>query len=252
MRAPNQLVHSRARIRQRYALFPLEGYPASRSPLWTNTEMRVLTAPAMGANFVQHHLTLTPGGGTKRRSDGRIESFIYILSGQANLFLDGTIRKQPLVSGSFAFVPATSDFEIAATESTTAIIIRKVFESADGIEQPKPIVGNERDVPADVWMNNPACRLQLLIPDELPYDFAMNIFTFDPGHGLPYVETHVMEHGLLVLEGKGLYYLDGEWMEVEKDDFIWMGPYCPQSYYATGPTPTRYIYYKNVNREISL
>jgi (S)-ureidoglycine aminohydrolase len=59
-----------------------------------------------------------------------------------------------------------------------------------------------------------------------------------------------MEHGLLFLHGKGLYYLGGDWMEVEADDFIWMGPYCPQSFYATGPKPSRYIYYKNVNREI--
>ena len=80
----------------------------------------------------------------------------------------------------------------------------------------------------------------------------MNIFTFAPGHGLPVIETHVMEHGALILEGKGLYYLGDGWMEVEKDDFIWMGPYCPQSFYATGPTPAKYIYYKNVNREIPL
>jgi (S)-ureidoglycine aminohydrolase len=61
-----------------------------------------------------------------------------------------------------------------------------------------------------------------------------------------------MEHGLFFLQGKGVYFLDGEWMEVEADDFIWMGPYCPQSFYATGPKPSKYIYYKNVNREISL
>ena len=154
--------------------------------------------------------------------------------------------------GDFAFVPHTSGYEIRSDQSATALLLHKVFEPASGIEAPKEIIGNEKKIPADTWMNNPASQLQLLIPDELPYDFAMNIFTFDPGHGLPYVETHVMEHGLFVLEGKGMYYLDGDWMEVEKDDFIWMGPYCPQSYYATGPTPTRYIYYKNVNREIPL
>ena len=81
---------------------------------------------------------------------------------------------------------------------------------------------------------------------------AMNIFTFTPGFGLPIVETHVMEHGLLFLQGKGVYLLDGEWMEVETDDFIWMGPYCPQSFYATGPEPAKYIYYKDVNREITI
>jgi (S)-ureidoglycine aminohydrolase len=94
--------------------------------------------------------------------------------------------------------------------------------------------------------------LQKLIPDELAYDLALNIFSFDPGFGLPVVETHVMEHGIFLLQGRGIYYLDDTWMEVEKDDFIWLGPYCPQSFYATGTQPAKYIYYKNVNRDISL
>jgi (S)-ureidoglycine aminohydrolase len=101
-------------------------------------------------------------------------------------------------------------------------------------------------------MGDEGALLQTLIPDELPYDLAMNIFTFTTGHSLPYVETHVMEHGLWFMQGKGLYYLDDTWMEVEANDFIWMGPYVPQSFYATGPVPSKYLYYKNVNREIAL
>src|SRR3954466_14175309 len=107
MRSPHQLVHSRARIRQRYAMFPMEGYPASRSPLWTNTEMRVLTAPAMGANFVQHHLTLAPGATGKRVNDNRVESFLYVLTGKLTL---RTSKQHPLSAGDFAFVPHTSSF----------------------------------------------------------------------------------------------------------------------------------------------
>jgi (S)-ureidoglycine aminohydrolase len=132
------------------------------------------------------------------------------------------------------------------------LTLRKVYEPADGIEMYRPMLGNESTVPGPAWMNNEHARLQTLIPDELQYDVAMNIFTFDAGFGLPYVETHVMEHGLYFLQGKGVYYLEDSWMEVETGDFIWMGPYCPQSFYATGPTPAKYIYYKNVNREISL
>ena len=69
--------------------------------------------------------------------------------------------------------------------------------------------------------------LQTLIPDEFAFDLAMNIFTFSPGHGLPIIETHVMEHGALILEGKGVYYLDGEWMEVEKRRLHLDGPVLP-------------------------
>ena len=41
-------------------------------------------------------------------------------------------------------------------------------------------------------------------------------------------------------------------MEVEKDDVLWIAPFCPQSFYATGDRPARYIYYKDVNRDILL
>lgn len=249
MRAPNQLVHSRARIRQRYAMFPIEGYPVSRSPLWSNVEIRVLTSPAMGASFVQHHLTFAPGGSGKRISDNRVESLLYVLSGQLTL---KSASEHGLVAGDFAFLPHPRGFEIRSTDGATALLLHKVYEPAPGIEAPREIIGAESQISADIWMNNPQTRLQMLIPDDLRYDFAMNILNFEPGHGLPYVETHVMEHGLFILQGKGLYYLDNEWMEVEKNDFLWIGPYCPQSYSATGPEPTRYIYYKNVNREIPL
>jgi (S)-ureidoglycine aminohydrolase len=251
MRSPNQLVYSRARIRDRFALFPLEGYPTSRLPNWDKTEARVLTAPAMGANFVQYLLTVQAGGGSHHKADGRVETFIYMLAGEAHLSItDGPSKK--LTSGGFALIPPTASFDLKMPQPGELLTLRKAYEPAPGIEMFKPVFGNESEILAPAWMDNPHSRLQTLIPDDLLYDMAVNIFAFDPGHGLPYVETHVMEHGLYVLEGKGMYYLEDSWMEVDKNDFIWMGPYCPQSYYATGPTPTRYIYYKNVNREIPL
>ena len=134
----------------------------------------------------------------------------------------------------------------------TLIVLRKRYEAAPGVEMFKGIYGRESDVKKEVWAENPHSLLQTLIPDEFQYDMAMNIFTFEPGSSLPVVETHVMEHGLWFLQGKGLYYLDDEWMEVEAGDFIWMGPYVPQSFYATGPVASRYLYYKNVNRDVGL
>ena len=141
---------------------------------------------------------------------------------------------------------------ITAIQPLSIIMLRKKYEPAPGIELFKPILGNESDIPKQIWSDNPHSRLQTLIPDEFAFDMAMNIFTFDPGYGLPIVETHVMEHGLYFMQGKGLYFLGKDWMEVEANDFIWMGPFCPQSFYATGPTASRYLYFKNVNREIGI
>lgn len=246
MRPTDQLVHSRARARQRYALFPLEGYPFSRLPSWPEAEVRVLAAPALGARFVQYLIDCPAGKGGEFTADGKTETFYYLLSGS------GSLGGRSLKVGSFGLIAPDEPFAFSADDKSRLLIVKKAYEPANGIERFKSYHGQESVVNPEVWADNPASRLQTLIPDELQYDFAMNIFTFEPGHGLPYVETHVMEHGLLFLQGKGLYYLDGEWMEVEKDDFIWMGPFCPQSFYATGPIPSRYIYYKNVNREILL
>ena len=41
------------------------------------------------------------------------------------------------------------------------------------------------------------------------------------------VEVHVMEHGLLMLEGGGIYRLNDEWYPVSTGDFIWMGAVLP-------------------------
>jgi (S)-ureidoglycine aminohydrolase len=247
MRPPDQLVYSRARVRQRYALFPFEGFPTSRLPSWPDAEVRVLAAPALGAQFVQYLIDLPTGKRGEFAGDDRLETFYFVLTGA------GTLGKNRAVKpGSFGLLPPGHAMAIRASEPMRIIVLRKVFERDHVAEMFQPLYGEESAVKVETWADNPHSRLQTLIPDDLQYDMAMNIFTFDPGHGLPYVETHVMEHGLLFLEGKGLYYLDGEWMEVQKDDFIWMGPYCPQSFCATGPTPSRYLYYKNVNREIPL
>jgi (S)-ureidoglycine aminohydrolase len=252
MRTPHEIVNSRARARQRYALFPIEGYPPSRIPGWPDCEARILASPALGAQFVEYLFDLPAGKGTGQ-GEAIEQVFGYVLSGAVRVMVSGDERS--LDAGGFFFVPDDHEWWLKAIDPSKVILLRKRFESSEILARtggPDFIIGHSSEVPAAPFAENPHTRLQLLMPDRIEYDFAMNIFTFDPGYGLPYVETHVMEHGLYFLEGKGMYYLDGEWMEVEKDDFIWMGPYCPQSFYATGPTPARYLYYKNVNREIPL
>ena len=251
MRSPQQLLHSRTRVRDRYALMPLEGYPASRLPAWPGVEARILAAPALGAEFVQYLLQAPAGTGTQHAVDGRIETFFYVLGGAVQLTI-GKGAAQSLRPGGFALVPATSDYSLRTLSDSQLLMLKKAYEPADGVAQPGVVVGAESDVPALPFLGNEHARLQTLIPDELPFDLAMNIFAFDPGHSLPVVETHVMEHGLYFLQGKGLYYLDDTWMEVEAGDFIWMGPFVPQSFYAAGPVASKYIYYKNVNRDVVL
>lgn len=251
MRAQNQLLHSRTRVKARYAVFPLEGIPVSRLPAWEKTDVRILAAPALGAKFVEYQLDMQPGGGGSHKADGRTETFFYMLNGSATLTINRS-KSHTLDAGGFALLPPSASYQLRSSDKSQALMLKKLFEHADGVKEFAALIGNQSDVKSDIFCGDPGGRLQLLIPDDLQYDMSMNIFTFDVGHSLPYVETHVMEHGLYFLQGKGVYFLDDAWMEVEATDFIWMGSYCPQCYYATGPVASKYIYYKNVNRDVVL
>ncbi|MFP4431977.1 MAG: (S)-ureidoglycine aminohydrolase [Spirochaetota bacterium] len=251
MRKQTQLLGSRTRVEARYALIPMEGIPFSRLPEWPEAEVQVLAAPALGAEFAEYRIRLAPGTGGHHAADGEIEHFLFVLDGSIELSLD-TGGTSGLSAGGYALVPPGSGYRVQATEAATLLLLRKRYERLPDGGDFEAIVGTEQEVPGEVYMGDEGAHLQSLIPDDLAYDLAINIFTFEVGHSLPVTETHVMEHGLYVLGGKGLYYLGDTWMEVEESDFIWMGPFCPQSYYATGPSPSRYIYYKNVNREIPL
>ena len=250
MRPLQSLVHSRTRVRPRYALMPLEGFPTSRLPSWPEADVRVLASPRLGSEFVQLRIDLPAGKTGGFGADDANETFIFVLGGNGTLVTGDVLHD--IATGSFALTPPGVGVSVRADSPLNLVVLRKRYETADHTSTFEPLFGREQDVEKTHWDANPHSLLQTLIPDNLQYDLAMNIFTFTPGYGLPIVETHVMEHGLYFLQGKGVYFLGDEWTEVERDDFIWMAPYCPQSFYATGPTPSRYLYYKNVNREIPL
>jgi (S)-ureidoglycine aminohydrolase len=97
-------------------------------------------------------------------------------------------------------------------------------------------------------MGDDALRVRSLMPDGDAYDFAVNTMTYDPGAALSMVEVHVMQHGLLMLEGGGIYKLSDAWYPVDAGDFIWMAPYCPQWFGALGKKPAKYLIYKDWRR----
>src|SRR2546423_1427099 len=138
MRAITELLHSRTRVRPRYALMPMEGFPTSRISGWENAEIRVLASPALGARFVQYKIDIQPGSGAKHEADNSVESFIYVMSGSLNLKLDQ--NSSLLAAGGFAFAPRASSFSIDAKAASSILLLRKSYESAPGIATPKPIV----------------------------------------------------------------------------------------------------------------
>lgn len=243
------LVVSRAVVERNYAILPPEGIPESVLPEWTNTAARVLAAPAMGARFAMYLLEVAPGGGGAQTLAAQVEAFFYVLAGEAEVDLNRRGRR--FKAGDFAYLTPGSAFRVLASQPTRLLWVKKVYEPF-GTARPDDVFGNEHDVKGEPFLGVEELLLKALLPAGAAFDMAMNIFTFPPGYSLPITETHFMEHGLYMLQGQGVYYLGDRWHEVREGDFIWMGPYVPQSFYATSSEPARYIYYKNVNRDAGL
>ena len=153
-----------------------------------------------------------------------------------------------LASGGFAFLPQGTPHKVKARAASRVALIEKPYEELPGTEAPMIVVGKESDVASVALMGDEGLRVRSLMPDGPPYDFAVNTMTYDPGAALSMVEIHVMEHGLLMLEGGGIYKLGNSWYPVEAGDFIWMAPYCPQWFGAIGKKPAKYLIYKDWRR----
>ncbi len=237
---------TRTRVAARHALIAPDGHVTSNLPGVTGAASVVLINPAMGANFSQLLITFDAAG-RMEASASSTETAGYLETGEAS-FLIGR-EKKTCTAGGFFFAPAGEPWSIAAVQANTRVtLFQKRFVPLPGGTTPAAIIGQAADVPGQAFLGDPDARLQVLLPDLPGFDLAMNVFTYQPGATLPFVETHVMEHGLLMLSGQGVYRLEDSWYPVTAGDVIWMAPYCPQWFVAMGKQPASYLYYKNVNR----
>jgi (S)-ureidoglycine aminohydrolase len=237
---------TRSVVKRNHALIAPDGYINSRVPGWDNCKVNVIINEAMGANLCQTLIT----AGKDARLEGRTEAaqiFFYVIKGSLKATIAGDTRQ--LTTGRFMYVPVLREYLLENIEEGTEILtFHKIYEYLEGYQVPPVIFGNQASVPGLAYLGDPALTLQVLLPEELSFDMAVNIFTYQSGGHLPMVETHIMEHGLLYLQGQGVYRLDNDWYPVKKGDSIWMAPYCQQWFTAMGKEPAVYIYYKNVNR----
>jgi (S)-ureidoglycine aminohydrolase len=194
--------------------------------------------------------------GTLAQLQPGVERFLYVLDGAVDLEFIGTRSSSTLTPGRFAYIPANSAHQVRASETSRAVVIEKpyqqvpasVYETARQTSPPEVIVGDEAKLPSDPLGGDEDLQVRRLMPDGPNWDFAVNTMTYAPGATLSQVEIHVMEHGLLMLEGGGIYRLGDHWYPVAAGDFIWMAPWCPQWFGALGKTPAKYLIYKDWNR----
>ena len=233
-------------VRERYALLTPESFVPSILPGWSDASCIVQISGAMGAKFCQTLVTMNPGslGGGQT---GASELFAYVVEGQCTVTVGQ--KKNSLAAGGYVYVPPERDYLFGgATAGTRLLLFEKAYAVLEGAASPQHLIGRANDIPSQPFLGDPDARLQVLLPDQPAFDLAINLFTYQPGATLPFVESHIMEHGLLMLSGQGLYRLDDDWHPVQAGDVIWMAPYCPQWFVAMGKKSASYIYYKDVNR----
>ncbi|MCF1707865.1 (S)-ureidoglycine aminohydrolase [Tabrizicola sp. J26] len=258
---PQSATHTgRAVFTEAYAVIPkgvFSDIVTSYLPGWTDTRLWMIARPMSGFSetFSQYVMEVEPGGGSDRpENDPSAQSVIFVTSGRLTLTIGD--EDHHLMDGGYAYIPAGTSWRLWAdgTEPARFHWVRKIWEPAEGIEKPTPFVTNERQI-APIAMPDTDGRwatTRFVDPADLRHDMHVNIVTFLPGGVIPFEETHVMEHGLYVLEGKAVYRLNRDWVEVEAGDFMWLRAYCPQACYAAGPGPFRYLLYKDVNRHARL
>ena len=237
---------TRSVVKRNHAVIAPDGYINSNVPGWTGCTVNVIISEEMGANLCQTLITLTAAGELKGKTK-LSQIFFYVVEGRIQASVGG--QQKELVKGQFVYVPVETEYAFTEPEEETQILtFHKVYQAFEGEETPGVLFGEKDDSKAPVYMNDEALRIQELLPNTRAWDMAVNIFTYQTGGNLPMVETHIMEHGLLYLQGQAIYMLDGNWYPVKKGDSIWMAPYCQQWATAMGKEPSVYIYYKNVNR----
>ncbi|GAA3288582.1 bifunctional allantoicase/(S)-ureidoglycine aminohydrolase [Nesterenkonia halobia] len=253
------LLTDRARVTEAYTVIPrgvLRDIVTTVLPEWRETRAWVLHRPVAGGavTFSQTILEVAPGGGSDApEPQPEVEGMLFVMEGELTLTLDG--EEHRLGPGGYAFVPPAAAWRLRATGAQPARLhwLRKRHQPlAD--RRPRAVVGHEQDVePSPMPGTEGRWRTtRLLDPADLAYDMHVNIVTFEPGATIPFAETHEMEHGLYVLQGKAVYRLNEDWVEVQEGDYLSLRAFCPQACYAGGPGPFRYLLYKDVNRQVVL
>jgi (S)-ureidoglycine aminohydrolase len=253
------LTTDRAVFTEAYAVLPrgtMRDIVTSRLPQWHGTRLWVIARPLSGfaETFSWYVVEVAPGGGSETpEPDPDAEAVLFVVGGAVSLTVDGVLYR--VESGGYAFLAPGSAWTLRneSAGATTFHWIRKAYARVDGVAVPESFVTHESDVAVQPMPGTDAWGTQRFVdPDDVSHDMHVNIVSFEPGGAIPFPETHVMEHGLYVLEGKAVYLLNKDWVEVQAGDFMWLRAFCPQACYAGGPGRFRYLLYKDVNRHASL
>jgi (S)-ureidoglycine aminohydrolase len=238
----HNLGHTRSSQQRDHLLLTPDTFVRIVLPGMKNAEAIVHAGPAQGARFAEYTVEF--------QSDGELggtaaQRFLYVVAG--GITLEAGEKREIGVRG-FAYVPQGLPHRVRAAQTSRVIVIEKAYVEIAGETAPRLLISSEDAVASEALEGDTALQVKHLLPDEMGFDFAVNSMVYQPGAALGMVEMHVMEHGLMMLEGGGIYRLGDCWYPVAAGDFIWMAPWCAQWFGAIGKVPAKYLIYKDWNR----
>ena len=256
----SDLITDRAVFTEAYAVIPKREFSdivASFLPSWDKTRLWIIARPLSGfaETFSQYIMEVQPGGGSDRpEPNSGAEGVLFVVEGEVTVTLAGKAHR--LTPGGYAFLPPDSGWSLRNNGTVAARFhwVRKAYEFVEELDAPEPVFANENEIAPSPMPDTGGnwATTRFVDPVDLRHDMHVTIVTLKPGTVIPFPETHVMEHGLYVLEGKAVYRLNQDWVEVQAGDYMWLRAFCPQACYAGGPGDFRYLLYKDVNRHAKL
>lgn len=237
-----------------YCLLEPDGLVKNRVPGYENCDVTILGSPAMGASFADYLVTAQPGGKNPAIGGGEIEAFLYVAEG--NVDVKNEDEAASLESGGYMYSPAGKSISFVNNSEKPALlyIYRRRYEKLEGFEA-HTIIRNANHMEWMKYEGMENCFIKDLLPagNDWGFDMNMHILRFQLGASHGYVETHIQEHGMYFLSGKGMYRVDDEWIPVKKGDYLFLDEYCPQACYAVGKEDDLiYVYSKDCNRDVVL
>ncbi|KAL4458393.1 hypothetical protein ABPG75_013258 [Micractinium tetrahymenae] len=229
---------TRSVYERNYALVTPESLVFAGNPLWANASTAHIISPAVGANFAMILVTMRKHSHGAAPPSGH-ERFLFVLDGVVEVTAgEQTVQ---LRADDYAYLPAGMEHSVRSAAGAGLLLYERRYalkgspRFVHGHTQEQPLLPTEGEVFA----------LRKLLPQTSDYDFNVHVMDFLPGEHLNVKEVHYNQHGLLLLQGKGIYRLGSDWYPVQAGDAIWMAPYVPQWYAALGTQESRYILYKD-------
>ncbi|MEW5316628.1 MAG: hypothetical protein WDW38_007988 [Sanguina aurantia] len=211
---------------------------------WVNAVTAHIISPRVGANFVMYMAQLRENGVAGPVLPGA-ERFIMVLQGGVDVTSSAGASPIQLGGSQYAYFPANSTGSFSSASGSHVLVYERMAsvkgnaEFRHGVTDESPLL----PTPGEVFL------LRKLLPQTADYDFNIHIMDFEPGQFLNVKEVHYNQHGMLMLEGQGIYRLANSWYPIQAGDAVWMAPFVIQWYAALGTSRTRYILYKDTTAD---